>query len=301
MLKLKHFDHYLKSVGFVWQLNTKKRGPRVARYILRGLGNPVAASKWSTMIHETPVLSFWLSHNPRLLIKPSRPYISRDYSFSERAQIISHHYQQLVKLIAQNQFLVLARGHSVVLAKIVGKHDATYSVSLRRTDKFDREGELILVLQDTLRNRDIFYLVFSLNRITATPCLEIGCIQGPSGEDAREMIKFATKEFHGIRPRSLLYEAALTLVNAWNITDVFGASNESRVYQSPLTFADYNSFWIEVGGALDRNGMFRLPIAVKHRNLEGISSKHRSEHRKRISLRENLVEQIHATLRLPPQ
>lgn len=291
---LKPFQDYFKTVLGVWGLNAKGRGPRVARYILRGMCNPVAASQWSSALHDKPELRLWFSHSPRLVLKPTRPYMRRDRMFAERVEVIASHYTQLARLFSQHNVVALANGHSLLLAEFSGKHGGSYRINLRKTDKFDREGELIICLRDASRHRDVYHLVFSLSVAMHSPCMEIGCIQGPSGEDAREVVKATTKELMGIRPRDLLIEASMSLAKAWNVTELFGVSNEVRVCRPDSTFADYDALWAEIGAIPDRNGMFRFPNALKHHNLAEVPSHHRSEYRKRIALRADLAGQIAA-------
>jgi uncharacterized protein VirK/YbjX len=256
------------------------------------LFHPVASLKWAIVLKIAPGLRVWFRRNPRLLLKPGRHYINRNYSYGLRIKTIFNHYAALTRVISQLSFESLAQGNSIQLANLVGKNGGRYQISLGRTNRFDREGELVLLLWDSTQCREVYWLAFSLNIYEDHTGVEIGCIQGPSSEDARELIKCATKDLYGIRPRNLLADALYALATTWNVTAHFGVCNKSRIYSGDKTQADYDAFWLELGGTLGENGMFCLPTELHHHQLTEVPSRHRSEYRMRMKLREALGMQI---------
>lgn len=297
MIYKQYFDTYCQSIALVWNLDSNKRVFRVARYIFKGLFRPVASLKWANVLKNAPELSLWLRRSPRLLLKPNRHYLNRNYNFDSRVKIIFNHYETLVKLLSLPSLESMADGNSIILANLVGKNGGDYQITLGKTDKFDREGELILKLKDFTQRSDVFCFVFSFNIYEERTGIEIGCIQGPNNEEARELIKRATKEFYGIRPINLLADALYALTATWHVTEHFGVCNRSRIYNGYKTYADYDGFWLELGGTLGKNGMFRLPTELHHHQLSEVRSNHRSEYRRRIKLRESLGNQISMTAR----
>jgi len=292
MVPREYFDMYCHSVRCVLELDLNKRKVRAARYIVKCLFNPVASMNWVIALNSLPELHFWFANNHRFLLKPGRHYINRNYNFEFRTQIIFSHYAMLIRFLSTPAFESLAKGDSLILATLEGKTGQLYQITLQKTCKFDREGELVLQLSQCTGGSSVFRFVFSLNIYGEYNGLEIGCVQGPKGEDACEIIKCATKDFYGIRPKYLLADALYALASSWNLTEFFGVSNSRRVYQDDQTHADYDTFWLELGSTLCGNGMFRLPTALLHHQLSEVPSRHRSEYRKRILLRETLGKQI---------
>lgn len=290
-----YFAIYRQSAALVWNLDSNKRVARVARFSAKWLLNMTALTEWASNLNEVPELSLWFRSNPRLLLKPGRHYLSRNYDLSLRTKIISNHYATLIGLLSLPFFESLALGDTLVLASIAGKKGGRYQITLGKTNKFDREGELVLVLRDIDHNVDVFCFVFTLARYDNRTGIEIGCIQGPKDEDARELIKRTTKELHGIRPRNLLADATYALAKSWGLSSFLGVSNRSRVYNGSKTHADYDAFWLELGGTLDKEGMFRLPAKLIHHPLSEIPSHHRSEYKRRIELRDSVAKQIYIT------
>jgi uncharacterized protein VirK/YbjX len=292
MISREYLDMYCHSVRCVWELDSNKRRIRVARYVVKGLFNPVASMKWVVALNKWPQLYLWFSNNPRLLLKPSRHYINRTYNFELRTQVILNHYAMLLRYLSIHSFEALAKGNPLLLATLEGKRGQSYQITLEKTGKFDREGELVLQLSQFIEGLSIFRFVFSLNIYGHQTGIEIGCIQGPKGEDACEIIKRATKDLHGIRPKNLLADAMYALAAVWNLTELFGVCNRSRVYQDKHTHADYDSFWMELGSKFSTNGMFRLPNTLHHHQLSEIKSHHRSEYKQRMNLRDSLGTQV---------
>ena len=281
---------YCQSITLVWQLDSNKRGARVARYISKALLHPVASLKWALALRDSKELYHWFSLNPRLLLKPARHYISRKYNFAVRSKIIFNHYAILNNFLSPPSFEFLALGNPILLADIVGKNGGGYQILLGKTDS--REGELFLQLRDTKQCREVYWFVFSFKIYEDQTGIEIGCIQGPKDKDARELVKRATKELYGIRPRNLLADALYALAKNWNLTKHSGVCNKSRIYNGDKTHADYDAFWLELGGTPGKNGMFHLPTELRHHQLSEVSSHHRAEYRRRIKLREDMSKQI---------
>ena len=283
---LRGVQSYLRAIGDLWRLDGNRRTARIARFLLRTGKNPVALFRWLDLIHHRPELKFWSTHSPRLFIKPSRHYISRAYRFRERATRIESHYVLLDSLVSRVTIEALATSQLIPLAEFYGKSGDLYQIVIRKTDKFDREGELGLVLLNATQHRAIYYLIFSLNTVHGERNMEIGCLQGGKGPDSAELIKAATKDALGNRPKMLLTEALYVLANAWGIRNIYGIANEFRIFNSSRTYADYDAFWSEIGGHAEKTGMYRLPQQIRHRDAAETESKHRSAHRKKMAILE---------------
>lgn len=56
--------------------------------------------------------------------------------------------------------------------------------------------------------------------------------------------------------------------------------------------ADYDSFWLSIGGEKQENGNFMLPLVMPRKPMEEIASKKRSEYRRRYALLDSLIQQM---------
>ncbi|MGC2166577.1 MAG: DUF535 family protein [Gallionella sp.] len=291
------FNTICQTIALVWRLDSNRRQTRVWRYIIKSLLHPVASVRWALALWTLPELRIWLRNNPRILLKPGRNYLNRNYSFSDRAKVVLSHYSLLSGLVSRSTIESLSNGNALLLATIEGKNGVSYQVTLSKTSKYDREGEAVLGLMDTTQQVQIWTFVFTLTGCRVNAGIEIGCMQGTKDQDARELIKRATKELHGIRPINLLTDAIYEIKREWNIANCYGVCNVSRVYNGKSTYLDYDAFWLELGGVINRDEMFRLPHKLEHRLLMNIPSHHRSEYKRRTALRLNLSTQISLNLK----
>jgi uncharacterized protein VirK/YbjX/nucleotide-binding universal stress UspA family protein len=291
------WKYYADSIGVVWRMRGDKRLPRVLRYLARSLRHPVASAQWAAMALTVPDMHAWSACTPRLLLRPHRPYISRHYDFAARRKSVLNHYALANRILQADAAELLARGKCLVLASLAGKGEQAYCVTLRKTDKFDREGELVLSLMDAGNDRGIYSLVLTLGMSRARLfhpeiCMRIGCMQGPCGDDARELIRHTTKGLHGIRPKDFLTDALYALASAWNIGALYGIGNSIRIFSGARTHADYDSFWRSMGALPSHDGFFELPLMLSHHQLSEVPSRRRSEYRRRMALRSHARERI---------
>ncbi|WP_319244353.1 DUF535 family protein [uncultured Propionivibrio sp.] len=274
---------YFRSLLCLWHLDSNRRASRVVRFLFRSGRAPSAFTRWLDSTHHDPMLRYWCAHSPRLFIKPSRHYINRDYSIADRIQRIESHYRRIGGLFSAETVAALAQGQLLKLAEFSGKSGLPYEIVLRKTNKFDREGELGLVLKECAEQDGIFYLIFSLPSVNGTKILEIGCLQGEKGDAARARIRQATKDMLGNRPKMLLMEVMSVLAHGWQVDGIVGVSNANRVFSSARTYADYDAFWQELGARPGPRGMFDVPSEILHKSEDDIDSKHRSAHRKKMA------------------
>lgn len=277
----------------VWQLNRKKRLSRTIKFLLRCSLHPHAILQWMTALRQQPELAPWQVHSPRLLFKPLRHYMNRRYGVAERISLLMQHYTFVWRNFPANWISQLAEGHALTLATLNGKREQRYNIQLCKTDKFDREGELLLSLRNSQTDQLIYACAFSISQQHGVRKIEMGCIQGAKGESATQVIREATKELHGIRPRDFLLQALYCLVDEWSVHSVLGPSNSSRVYQTKATVANYNDYWQEFGAHPTQSGEYRLPIKLVHTDPNDVPSNKRAEYKRREALRQELASQVH--------
>ena len=101
-------------------------------------------------------------------------------------------------------------------------------------------------------------------------------------------------------PKRLLVEAAMTLGTAFPVEQIVAVSNDTHIYRSwryrkkkeGKLLADYDSFWISIGGEKQDSGNFMLPLVMPRKPMEEIASKKRSEYRRRYALLDSLIQQV---------
>lgn len=275
------------------------------KYLLRGSLTPWVTREWLAAIERNPALAAFVEKKPRMLLKPQRPYLNRTYDARARLDSLLAHYRFVDACLPDDLIGDLAAPHGRGVAYFTGGDGDGYTLRLCGTDRFDREGELLLCLERDLGRQRIGCLAFTVTGEEPARRLEIGCLQGAESGEGRELTRRATRDFHGVRPKNILLDAAYALASGWNIYRLEAVDNAARIYGNGLygensVFADYDAFWRELGGLSASAGRFQLPRALSHRTPEDVPSRRRAEYRRRAALRETLALQIHARLAMTP-
>jgi len=271
----------------------------LAKIRLRALLHPRQTPRWLQLLNAHPAFSEYVRNCPRFLYKVYRPYISHALDAEARLDAIRAHYDFMFRRDL-GQTLARACLGPVVLAEAEGKSGLRYQIQLRTVTMFDREGELVLQL--TQDDKALYTVAFTVAPRDGRTAVSIGCIQGGKTDDAREAIRTATRELHGIRPKQLMATLVRQLGHEYGCARMLMVSNQNRVIYKAIrngrVLADYDGLWEELGGVQRPDGDWELDCAaVAAPDLESIPSKKRSEARKRHELVSRLADEVCAALR----
>ena len=271
----------------------------LAKIRLRALLHPRQTPRWLQLLNAHPAFSEYVRNCPRFLYKVYRPYISHALDAEARLDAIRAHYDFMFRRDL-GQTLARACLGPVVLAEAEGKSGLRYQIQLRTVTMFDREGELVLQL--TQDDKALYTVAFTVAPRDGRPAVSIGCIQGGKTGDAREAIRTATRELHGIRPKQLMATLVRQLGHAYGCERILMVSNRNRVIYKAIrngrVLADYDQLWAELGAMLRPDGDWELDCAqVAAPDMENIPSTKRSEARKRHELVSRLADEVCAALR----
>lgn len=276
-----------------------RRWRELGKIRLRALLHRRQAPHWLTFLNSHPAFSDYVRHCPRFLYKAFRPYCSHALTPDQRLETIRAHYLFAFRHGLGDTVANASRG-AVVLAEAAGKSGLPYQVQLRTIDRFDREGELVLQLAQA--DKIVYTVAFTVAPRDGRPALSIGCIQGGKTEDAREAIRQATRELHGMRPKQLMVTLVRQLGHEYGCERMLLVSNRNRVIYKAIrhgrVLADYDQLWEELGAVRRADGDYELACApLGEPDLEAIPSKKRSEARRRHALVNALAEGVCMTLR----
>ena len=271
----------------------------LAKIRLRAVLHPRQTPRWLHLLNAHPAFSEYVRNCPRFLYKVYRPYISHALDANERLEAIRAHYDFMFRR-GLRETLARASVGPVVLAEAAGKSGLPYQVQLRTVNMFDREGELVLQL--TQDDNALYTVAFTVAPRDGRLAVSVGCIQGGKTEDAREAIRTATRELHGIRPKQLMATLVRQLGHEYGCERMVLVSNRNRVIYKAIrngrVLADYDQLWTELGAQLRPDGDWELACApVAAPDLDGIPSKKRSEARKRHEVVSRLAADVCQALR----
>jgi len=134
--------------------------------------------------------------------------------------------------------------------------------------------------------------------------LMIGSVQGAAAHDDRaiQAVRDLTHAAEGLRPPFLLVEVLRALCQR-QATAMLGVDPQHHVkkrwHQRVLTVSfDYCGFWTALGGQRGLNGMWALPAQRPARAVDGVPSKRRAQHRRKLAMLAAMPDQLNALL--PP-
>lgn len=232
------------------------------------------------------------------------PYISRLWEAPVRFDVLASHYEEVAR--HHRQLLLLGRDERLVLFDLAA-YSAACTLVLDRPFWFMREGELVLNLfQGELR---VASLAFTLCRREGELCIFIGAVQGihkgVDSERSLEIYRVLTKDFEGLRPRSLLIEVLKCLARHVGATRLYAVGDGYRHHRHPYFGAekarelptDYDAIWREHGATpSEREDFFAMPLAASRKPVEEIPSKKRAMYRRRHELLEQIFARVEAAL-----
>jgi hypothetical protein len=266
---------------------------------VRALLHPLQTPAWLHLLNSHPAFSEYVRNCPRFLYKVYRPYISKALDPDQRLAAIQAHYHFMFRR-GLGQTVARASLGPVMLAAAEGKSGLPYEIQLRTVNMFDREGELVLQLAQG--DKIIYTVAFTVAPRAGRASLSIGCVQGGKTADAREAIRLATRDLHGIRPKQLMVSLVRQLGFEYGCERLHLVSNRNRVIYKAIrhgrVLADYDLLWEELGALKNASGDYELdcaPIAAP--DLDNIPSKKRSEARKRYELLCRLADGVATGLR----
>jgi uncharacterized protein len=275
-----------------------KRSVTALKYIARAACMPVQHGCFLSFIDAHPVMRAYRLRDPRLLERHMHRYVNAHWHRGQRLSHLHQHYRFALTHLPPGLFeLVYALGHAS-LGSLTAKDGSLLTLCMRPPIFKGCEGELCLQLCDS--NEDPLYsIVFTVS--DEHPGIRIGCLQGPRGENAREVVRELTRNLHGLRPKQLMLSLVYAFARHYGITQLLAISNDAHPLRRsgrPL-LSDYDAFWLEQHGKPADGGWFALPPAQVHKSEAEVPSHHRSAFRRREALRVQAEQLLLQALQQP--
>lgn len=270
---------------------------RRLRFMLSCLWWHRSAGLWFRHIQSTPALQQHVDAFPFIAGKPMTKYMRRSWRVRDRLACIMDHYRLMLSSPAGYRALALC-GSGGTIATIRGRSDACYELVLACDAAQGREGEMVIELRKA--DRRVCCLCGSFSMVEERPVFMIGTMQGASGEDAKQLVREATKDLHQFRPRDVVIAAARTLASIFGAEILLAPDQKQHIHagrrRACKIKADFNGLWTDLGGERGANGDFALPPEIHYRPAEAIASKRRAETLRRYTLKQQIAADIHAAL-----
>lgn len=290
----RHLASGMLMPGLAWQNPAYRR-----KFMLRSLATPFATAKWMSVLVRQPHLLQLLNAQPGLPCRLHRPWLSVNISRQTAIDALRWHYQSLTQQLPEPLLNGYLSRQGVQLATFSGKNDQHYSLRLRADAMLDKEGEATLVFCDA-EQTVLAELTFTLCPVESKNTLYIGGLQGAKAHVDHQLIQSATKACHGLFPKRLLVEAAMAMGEKLAVEQILAVSNQTHIYRNwryrqkkqDKLHADYDGFWLSLGGEPTARGDYQMPLAMPRKPMEEIASKKRAEYRRRYELLDSLLMQV---------
>lgn len=260
--------------------------------------HPLQTRRWITFLQARPALAALAELHPVLLTKIYRPYLATGLGCRGRVDALIGHYEWLERLGLTTLACRAARA-PVLLHQGLSRADAPFRIELSAVHEGHREGEFCLHLW--FSEQQLFNLNFLLQGPEGQLRLVVGRLQGSADEQARELVRSATRELHGARPASLLLTAARQIAQLLGCREVLLIGNRRRIalnlWRRWHITANYEQTWAELGAVARDDGFWQIePQGEQQVDYESIASKKRSEARKKAGLLDGMLDGLRQAL-----
>ncbi|WP_454727413.1 MULTISPECIES: DUF535 family protein [Cupriavidus] len=258
-----------------------------------------AVRAWLQAVDACALLRHAAAARPALLERPYRPLAMSGLGFRERMRTVLDHYRTLSALVpmALGERICAAGG----LACAFG--EGRYALRLADSGPNPKEGELAFYWQDTASGTCLSQLSFYFRQGGEGAEIFVGGLQGPMGENSRDLIRESTKACDGLRPKDVVMEALLALAAALGVRRIVGVSRQNHVGRQRHTpreiLCDYESFWTECGGAPLGCGNIGMPVGQPRRDVMELPSRKRAAYRRKQARADGIQAAVQGWLAMP--
>ncbi|MBO9871797.1 MULTISPECIES: VirK/YbjX family protein [Xanthomonas] len=269
-----------------WHGNRLQRGIKATKYLLRALRMPTEHGRFLDALRRDPRMRGYAERDPRLLERHLHRFVNTRWGSKARLRHLRQHYRLMLERLPAGLFDAIYRHGHADLGTLPLHDGSALTLSLLPPAPMSCEGELWLQLSDAA-GRPLYRLVLTVTGDDASPTVLIGCLQGPSGGDARDVVRTLTKQMHGLRPKQLMLALACTFAERIGAHAIRAVCNAAHPLQRKrqVFLSDYDAFWIEQGGTPIADGWFALPLTPARKTAADVPSQHRAAFRRREALR----------------
>lgn len=265
----------------------------LGRSLTMAVSHVRARRLWSGLtgqLRESPLLEAVLQRGTEAFTPLVRELADRRLSLAERFEVYALSVQTADRLLSVTAQDELRQGRRVVLLAQDG-----FQIDLGVNEYSMEEG----LWSVTLRGAEGVRLSTASLSFLPGDRLLVGCVQGPKMSDALALgeIRRATHAFHGLRPPHLVLAVLKALARCGG-QQLLGVDLrvKARLRRHKLRQGyhfDYRTFWGELGGTLNGDGHWVLPLDdSEQRQLSEVPAKKRSMYRRRNEWLANLAPRL---------
>ena len=252
--------------------------------------------------HSSPLLEEIARLWPFVYEQPQRAFFYHRSTFGEREKLIKAHFSFLAERFKEDALISLYRGTKYPLWNGPELDGKPMTLVLSYEPGQRKEGLLSVILR--LANQSLYQIIFWLAPDpSGEPALWIGAMQGPNMDDAREIVKKATKLCHAYRTKNLILYAAQAVARAMGVSRIYAVTNEgyyanNHVRMDKKLKTDFSEFWQEAGGRPTEDSRFdELPLVEPRKTMEEVPTRKRAVYRRRFAMLDELDEAVESRIK----
>ena len=267
-----------------WRGSPAKRCRTAAKYIVRTLCMPRQHDRYLAFLYGHSRMCAYQRRDPRVLERHFHRYIHLQWNRHARLKSIQQHYRFALTRLPAVLFEAIYIYGNATLGSLTLKDGSHLTLCLRPPIFMGCEGELCIQLSDA-NDHPVYRIILSV--IDDRPTIAIGCIQGPDGQNGKDVVRDLTRNMHGMRPKQLMLSLVYAFAQHLGIERILAVGNAAHPLRRVREKfqADYDAFWLEQKGRNVGDGWFMLPEALIRKSESEVSSNHRSAFRRREAMR----------------
>ncbi len=246
-----------------------------------------------TYFHSTPVLEKISELYPFVYEQPQRAFFYHRSTFEERAALVEAHFAFLAERLRDEVVFSLYREETFPLWEGPELDGKPLALSLFYEPGQRKEGILSVMLR--LAEKPLYQMIFWLAPgRSGEISLWIGAMQGPNMDDAREVVKKATKLCHAYRTKNLILYATQAVARVLGAAHIYAVTNEgyytnNHVRMDKKLKTDFSDFWREAGGHETEDSRFdELPLTEARKTMDEVPTRKRAVYRRRFEMLDEL-------------
>lgn len=230
---------------------------------------------------------------PFVYEQPQRAFFYHRSTFEERAALVEAHFAFLTEHIREDVLLDWYQEKNYLLWKGPSLDNEELTLMLYYEAGQRKEGLLSVMLR--LSTKPLYQIIFWIAPNKAgRPSMWIGAMQGPNMDNAREIVKQATKLCHAYRTKNLILYAAQAVARSLGLSHIYAVTNEGYYTNNHVRIdkklkTDFSDFWREAGGRETDDSRFdELPLVEPRKTMEEVPTRKRAVYRRRFAMLDEL-------------
>ncbi len=297
----------IASIGKkIYQLQYHQELKRYIIFCIRAFFNGSRMDKIDRYFQQDSTRSHIADIYPFVYEQPQRAFFYNRSTFDERILLLEEHFDCLLAFFPPNVVYDLYSRTNIILWQTTFE-DTPLQLALHYEPGQRKEGIMSVTL--FWGERRLYQMIFWLARTpqlgadSSAYNLNIGAMQGPNGEEPKELIKRLTKFCHGYRTKNLILYATQAVARAMGLSHIYAVTNDGYYAMNHVRIdrklkTSFTDFWDEVGGTpLKDKRFYEIPLKELRKSPEEIPTRKRAVYRRRFALLDEIDVSIEANLK----